>query len=302
MAIEDKGELYFVSVPVVSVFADIYDDSERETQVLMGEPVYVVNETEDGLWKEVVVPNQYREPEGYPGWINGSYLTKDTSFALNLPKLKICAQPVLRPWSLEGNGKALLVVSPQAYVYARPDKKSAVKGRVFASSILSLCNLQPVKGTDGNSYWRVNWPNVESGLYLPYQAGSTHTLPSQGESLLQTARRFKGVAYLWGGLSCHGIDCSGLVYISCKLHGLIVPRDADQQFAVGLPISRNELEAGDLVFFGKDEEHVVHVGFYVGNGQFWDASGKHGVGLSSIASNNYSIKYRFLGGRRYFEE
>ena len=64
MAIEDKGELYFVSVPVVSVFADIYDDSERETQVLLGEPVYVLNETTDGLWKEVIVPNQYREPEG----------------------------------------------------------------------------------------------------------------------------------------------------------------------------------------------------------------------------------------------
>lgn len=302
MAIEDQGELYFVSVPVVSVFADIYDDSERETQVLLGEPVYVVNETEDGIWKEVVVPNQYREPEGYPGWINSRYLTKDTSFAVNLPELKICAQPILRPWSLASNSNAILVTSPQAYVYALPDNKSAVKGRVFASSILSLCNAQPVQGTDGHSYWKVNWPHSKSGLYLPYQAGSTNTLPSQGESLLQTARRFKGVAYLWGGLSCHGIDCSGLVYISCKLHGLVVPRDADQQFAVGLPISRDELEAGDLVFFGKDEDHIVHVGFYVGNGQFWDASGKHGVGLSSLDSSNYSVKYRFLGGRRYFEE
>ena len=302
MATEDKSELYFISVPVVSVFADIYDDSERETQVLWGEPVYVVNETEDGLWKEVVVPNQYREPEGYPGWINGRYLTKDASSCVNLPKLDTCAQPVLRPWSLEDSGHALLVVSPQAYIYACPDKKSAVKGRVFASSILSLRNLQPVQGNDGHSYWNIKWPHSESGLYLPYQAGSREVLPSQGKSLLQTARRFKGVAYLWGGLTCHGIDCSGLVYISCKLHGLIVPRDADQQFAVGLPISRDELEAGDLVFFGKDEDHVVHVGFYVGNGQFWDASGKHGVGLSSLDSGSYSAKYRFLGGRRYFEE
>ncbi len=302
MAIEDKGELYFVSVPVVSVFADIYDDSERETQVLLGEPVYVLNETTDGLWKEVIVPNQYREPEGYPGWINSRYLTKEDSFAAHLSELNSCAQPILRSWSLEDDDSALLVISPQVYVYARPNKSSEIKGRVFASSVLSLRNLHPVQGEDGCQYWSVNWPHIESGVYLPYQAGSKHTLPSQGESLLQTARRFKGVAYLWGGLSCHGIDCSGLVYVSCKLHGLIVPRDADQQFAVGLPVSREELEAGDLVFFGKDEEHIVHVGFYVGNGKFWDASGKHGVGLSSLDSNSYSVKYRFLGGRRYFEE
>ncbi len=302
MAGEGKGELYFVSVPVVSVFADIYDDSERETQVLLGEPVYAVNETEDGHWKEVVVPNQYREAEGYPGWVNSRYLTKKAPFAVPLPKLINSAQPTLRPWSLEDERSALLVVCPQAYVYADPDKKSKVKGRVFASTILSLRQEQPIQGHDGARYWSVNWPHTESAVYLPYAAGSRETLPARGKSLLQTARRFKGVAYLWGGLSCHGIDCSGLVYVSCKLHGLIVPRDADQQFDVGLPVSREELTAGDLVFFGKDEDHIVHVGLYVGNGQFWDASGKYGVGLSSLDNSSYAVKYRFLGARRYFEE
>ncbi len=299
MAAEGRGELYFVNVPVVSVFADIYDDSERETQVLLGDPVYVVNETEDGIWKEVIVPGQYREPEGYPGWINSRYLTKDASFAAPPLDFEICGQPVLRSWSLDDDSSELLVISPQAYIYTQPDRKSAVKGRVFASSILSLCTLQPVQGNDGSLYWAINWPHTEVVVYLPYEAGSRHTLSARGDSLLQTARRFKGVAYLWGGLSCHGIDCSGLVYVSCKLHGLIVPRDADQQFSVGLPVNREELEAGDLVFFGKDEDHVVHVGFYVGNSQFWDASGKYGVGLSSLDN---LVKYRFLGGRRYFEE
>lgn len=302
MATEDKGELYFCSVPVVSVFADIYDDSERETQVLLGEPVYVVGETEDGIWKKVVVPNQYREPEGYPGWINSRYLAKKALFAGRSLNVTACGQPVLRSWNLELDNNEVLIVAPQAYIYVQPDKKSAVKGRVFASSILTLRSPQPMRGNDGKYYWAISWPHSEYTFYLPDEAGSKSTLPAQSSYLLQTARRFKGVAYLWGGLTCHGIDCSGLVYISCKLHGLIVPRDADQQFAVGMPVSREELEPGDLVFFGKDEEHIVHVGFYVGNGQFWDASGKHGVGMSSLDSNSYSVKYGFLGGRRYFEE
>ncbi|MGM9998657.1 MAG: C40 family peptidase [Candidatus Bruticola sp.] len=302
MADNEAESLYFVSVPIVSVFADIYDDSERLTQVLLGEPVYVKSD-ENGDWKQVVVPNQYREPDGYPGWINGRFLTQKVNSAGNGLNLPYCAQPVLRSWSLDDSisGRELIIISPQSFVYAKPDKRSALQGRVFATTVLSLKCETCLVGAEGQQFWAVCWPGTDQTVYVPYENGSRQVLPAQSEAVLRTAFRFKGCSYLWGGLSCHGIDCSGLVYICCRLHGLIVPRDADQQFAVGVPIGKEELEPGDLVFFGADEDHVSHVGFFIGNGRFLDASGKKGVSLSTLDKDGYSPKYHFLGGRRYFE-
>ncbi|MGM9991335.1 MAG: NlpC/P60 family protein [Candidatus Bruticola sp.] len=303
MADNEAESLYVVSVPVVSVFADIYDDSERLTQVLLGEPVYVKSVSESGDWKQVVVPNQYREPEGYPGWINGSFLTEQVGFAGQSLNLGYCAQPCLREWSIDSrSADSVMIISPQSFVYVKPDQSAARLGRVFATTLLSLGSQVCQTGAGGQKFWVVSWPGSNQSGYIPYENGSRQVLPTKAEEVLLTAFRFKGTAYLWGGLSCHGIDCSGLVYVCCRLHGLIVPRDADQQFLVGMPLSKDELEPGDLVFFGADEEHVSHVGFYVGDGSFLDASGKKGVSLSNLNKVSNVSKYHFLGGRRYFAE
>jgi cell wall-associated NlpC family hydrolase len=51
-----------------------------------------------------------------------------------------------------------------------------------------------------------------------------------------------------------GIDCSGLVHMSFRACGHLVPRDADQQEEAGEPLSEAELRAGDLVTYGPPEE------------------------------------------------
>lgn len=89
-----------------------------------------------------------------------------------------------------------------------------------------------------------------------------------GLAALRIARTYLGVRYLWGGLSRAGIDCSGLTYRVFRALGVVLPRDAADQSKVGRPVSRRDLRAGDLVFFGPRQwPSIHHVGIYAGHGR-----------------------------------
>lgn len=86
---------------------------------------------------------------------------------------------------------------------------------------------------------------------------------------VEEARVFLGAPYLWGGMSEHGIDCSGLVHMAWRRLGRLVPRDAHQQAAAGQPVA--EPEYGDLAVYG--EEAVTHIAFWLGDGRVLHAPG-----------------------------
>lgn len=94
--------------------------------------------------------------------------------------------------------------------------------------------------------------------------GPNAVIAADRESILGFARRFLGVKYLWGGLSEHGIDCSGLVHLAFRQAGLVIPRDADPQYAAATPIPIGLEEPGDLYFFAKEDGYVYHVGLVSG--------------------------------------
>src|SRR5207253_3759026 len=78
------------------------------------------------------------------------------------------------------------------------------------------------------------------------------------------ALHYLGVPYVWGGASPAGFDCSGLVMYVYAQVGVALPHYAAAQYALGTPVSPDQLQPGDLVFF----DGLDHVGIYIGGGQF----------------------------------
>jgi len=98
-------------------------------------------------------------------------------------------------------------------------------------------------------------------------------LAPTAERPLDHARSLLGAPYRWGGLTAAGIDCSGLVHMSFRAVGRLVPRDADQQEAAGTAVSGPR--PGDLVSYG--DAAADHVAFWLGDGQILHATGREGV-------------------------
>ena len=88
-----------------------------------------------------------------------------------------------------------------------------------------------------------------------------------GERIVNIATQYLGVPYVWGGTTPDGFDCSGLVQYVYAQIGISVSRTSKEQATNGWAVSRDELRAGDLVFFA-NSQGVHHVGIYIGDGQF----------------------------------
>jgi cell wall-associated NlpC family hydrolase len=74
-----------------------------------------------------------------------------------------------------------------------------------------------------------------------------------------------------------GIDCSGLVHMSFRATGRLVPRDADQQEDAGTPVDPSEARPGDLVTYG-DGASADHIAFWLGDGRILHSTQREGAG------------------------
>lgn len=120
------------------------------------------------------------------------------------------------------------------------------------------------------------------------------------QKLLEDAKYFKGGKYVWGGTTPEGFDCSGYVQYLYKKHHVNLPRTAWAQSKKGMPIDKEDLQKGDLLFFLTDKKRgipVTHVGIYIGNGEFIHAaSKKRGIIISPITHGSYAKT--FVSARR----
>jgi len=113
-------------------------------------------------------------------------------------------------------------------------------------------------------------------------------------SVVPIALQYLGVPYVWGGSSpATGFDCSGFVMYVFAQVGVSLPHHAASQYSYGTPVSRDQLEPGDLVFF----DGLGHNGIYIGGGQFVHAPHTGDVvKISSIYESWYAATW--VGGRR----
>ena len=109
-------------------------------------------------------------------------------------------------------------------------------------------------------------------------------------------RQWKGTRHRLGGSDHGGVDCSGFVRtVFKKVFNVEMPRTTKEQVKEGEPIGRDELQAGDLVFF-KPPTYPCHVGIFLSGTEFVHASKSKGVTISQL-DPHYWGKYYWTGRR-----
>lgn len=117
------------------------------------------------------------------------------------------------------------------------------------------------------------WVHVDA-----LEEGEGELPAASGGAPIDVARSYLGTRYLWGGMTEHGIDCSGLVHMSYRRLGKLVPRDSGQQEEAGVEVS--EPSPGDLVTYGDPGGPADHIAFWLGDGQILHSTGREdGIGV-----------------------
>jgi cell wall-associated NlpC family hydrolase len=136
------------------------------------------------------------------------------------------------------------------------------------------------------------------GTWLPAPGLRTEPLAAarrkaSGEAIAEAALMFLGAPYEWGGMTVHGIDCSGLVQAVHRRFGMLLPRNADQQETSGREVSLRHVEPGDLVCYGD------HIAIWVGEGRIVHATSEHGKVVEE--PHPADLKARVRTVRRVYE-
>lgn len=230
---------FWVSVPALPLLAEPDDTAEWVTEAVHGEPAHVIEQR--GEWARVVLPLQRcsADDRGYPGWARRAGLTQGSTH-------------------------------PQWQTHVRCAEVLDSAGR-FLAKLPCGAVLERATGPD-RQYMECVRLGAYSEAYVRSDAVAAWPVQQAGrDTLLTGLAMWSDQPYVWGGTnSITGSDCSGLVYRSYQRAGVLLPRDADDQYTMaperhGTGLS--EIEEGDLVFFRRAaDETISHVGLYVGHG------------------------------------
>ncbi|WP_432988824.1 NlpC/P60 family protein [Dactylosporangium sp. CA-233914] len=226
-----------VRVPLATLWSDPDDrtDANVVTQAPLGDAASVEEIRADG-WARVRLPDQ----GDYPGW-------------LPLAQLAEASTPDVSS------------VSMVDALFA--DLRDAPNGTLAMPGVPLGTRLSAAGPPEGG--WL---PVCVPGAAKPLWVAESDVCAKPADPLA-TARRLLGVVYVWGGLSPGGIDCSGLVHLAWRCHGVRLPRDAHQQADAATPLAPGEERAGDLYFFAHPGRRVHHVGIVVEPGVMLHACG-----------------------------
>ena len=151
----------------------------------------------------------------------------------------------------------------------------------------------------GKAFWRKN------ALQYSGKVWNTVVVKINAKLVKRIAYKFLNTAYLWGGKSVFGIDCSGFSQQVYKFLNVPLPRDAWQQAEKGETVeSLKKVQCGDLAFFDNEEGKITHVGLLLNENEIIHSSGKVRLdkidkdGIVNLETKERTHKLKII--KRYF--
>ena len=127
-------------------------------------------------------------------------------------------------------------------------------------------------------------------------AGADKAEAATQTQLTNTAYKYIGVPYVYGGTTTKGLDCSGYTRLVFQQLGISLNRTSAAQYSQGKAVSKSNLQVGDLVFYNTSGKGVSHVGIYVGNNKFAHSATSTGVTVTSMSTSYWAKRY--VGAKR----
>lgn len=257
-----------------------------QTQALYGQKVVILEES--GNWVKVAVKGQQtpqHHPLGYQGWMPKRQLTYNAG--LSRYEKKAFVQ----------------VESPTTWLYNTDKLESRLIEVSYATRLplLAKCNGAVRVATLHGDKW------VKAIDASAYTSESAIPKPT-GKRLVESAKKFLRLPYLWAGTSGFGFDCSGFTYTVHRGHGISVTRVTvtraqleDPELAGGKTVrSYADLRRGDLVYFAYESGagYIHHVGMYVSDGRLIH-SPNLSKGVEKISIKGSGLINEYASATRY---
>ncbi len=228
-----------------------------------------------GRWYRV------RGEDGYLGWVNRGYIATG-------------GEAWARGWEGSAGGRAAVSLGAELVDDAGATLVRLPWGARVAHDGNGRCILP-----DGRA------AALGRGEIVP-AAELRRRFPTAGEAIVDSALRWLGTPYLWGGVTMGGADCSGFVQAVCRLHGVPLPRDAELQVAVGTRVDPGpafrHLRPADLLFFTEVPGRITHVALSLGGSHLvHSALSNGGVATNDLVAEDElgpALRRMFVEARR----
>jgi peptidoglycan DL-endopeptidase CwlO len=223
---------------------------------------------------------------------DASIVKQVTSFKAAIRKNRIALERAHSEQQRIVSEKAAQKQRIQSQLAARRQLLSTIRGQITQMRAAEAAQQRRLAAAAQSRFAGQDGSVDGVGVAAATAEGTIVAPPNTHGGVVGIAMRYLGVPYVWGGSSPRGFDCSGLVAYVFGQIGISLPHSTYALWNVGVPVSRDQLQAGDLVFFSG----LGHMGIYIGGGQFIHAPHTGDVVKISSLSGYYASAY--YGARR----